>query len=76
MNESYLSTQLTSSVSSNIGYYTSNNTAVNGIYYIDDKAVISTAILPQGNITYAQSSTTDIQLKASHELKPLKFLPL
>ena len=76
MNESYLGTQLISSVSSNIGYCTSDNTAINSIYYVDDSAVVSTARLPQGNITCVQSSTIDIQLKASHELKPLKFLPL
>jgi hypothetical protein len=76
MNESYLGTQLISSVSSNIGYCTSDNTAINGIYFVEDSAVVSSAVLPQGNIVYAQSSTTDIQLKASHELKPLKFLPL
>ena len=76
MNESYLGTQLISSVSSNLMYYPSDNAAINSIYYADDSAVVSTARLPQGNITCVQSSTIDIQLKASHELKPLKFLPL
>ena len=81
MNDNYLSAQLTS-VSSNIGYCTSNNVAINNTGCFSDNAVINSlavngTLVCRCDTTYTtQSNTIDIQLNSPHELEPLKFLPL
>ena len=80
MNDTYLSSQLTS-VSSN-PWYTSNNIAINNTSCIDDNTVLNSlavngTLLCRCDTTYTtQGSSINIQVKPSDELKPLKFLSL